>query len=422
MIERIQKVILANGLTVLIDPSAANDVVALVVAVKMGCAFEREDEAGISGMAQRLLPKGTATRSAEQIATDIESLGAKVATNAGKDYGTVSLIVTRDRLAEGLPLLFDILLNANFPEHEVAIEKELTLQKIKAKDDQTLPRAMDLMNEAYYQTHPYHKPPLGYTETVESFSRGMIEQFYRTHLIPERMIVVAVGNLNPEDLISSVDGTLGRIASSRGEQRELDETTAFTPVERSGPSQKTLTRDIKAAWISIGYGAPSINDRDYPAMEVLEAVMGGSMNSRLFIELRDKRGLAYQVGSVYSARPGPSLYVAYIGTGGDQYAIARDGIFEEVQKVREEPITAEELLLAQRYLKGTFIMGQERNINRASLLAQYELLGLGYRFIEEYPQLIDRVTIEDVLSVARRHLDTERYAIGAVVPENTEVS
>ncbi|MBI4530060.1 MAG: insulinase family protein [Candidatus Latescibacteria bacterium] len=422
MIERIQKVILANGLTVLIDPSAANDVVALLVALKMGCAFEGEDEAGISGVTQRLLPKGTTTRSAEQIATDIESLGAKVATNAGKDYGVISLIVTRDRLAEGLPLFFDILLNANFPEHEVAIEKELTLQKIKAKDDQTLPRAMDLMNEAYYQTHPYHKPPLGYTETVENVSRGMIEQFYRTHLVPERTIVVAVGNLDPEEFVASVDRALGRILSSEGERRGSSEVTALAPVERSGPSQKTLTRDIKAAWISIGYGAPSINDRDYAPMEVLEAVMGGSMNSRLFIELRDKRGLAYQVGSAYSARPGPSLYVAYIGTSGDQYAIARDGIFEEVQKIREEPITAEELLLAQRYIKGTFIMGQERNINRASLLAQYELLGLGYSFIEDYPKVIDKVAIEDVLSVARQYLDTERYAIGAVVPENTVVS
>ena len=416
MIEHIQKVILANGLTVLVDPSAVNDVVAIVVALKMGCAVEEETEAGISGVAQRLLPKGTTTRSAEQIAIDIESLGAKVATNSGKDYGTVSLIVTRDRLTEGIPLLFDILLNANFPEHEVAIEKEITLQKIKAKDDQTLSRAMDLMNEAYYQTHPYHKPPLGYTETVENFSREMIERFYRTHLVPERMIVAAVGNLDPEMFIASIDRVLGQISSST-ERR--DEAAVRGPVERGGPSQNILTRDIKAAWISIGYGAPSITDVDYPVMEVLESVMGGSMNSRLFIELREKRGLAYQVGSAYSARPGPSLYVAYIGTSGEQYTIACDGIFEEIQKIRREPITSEELLLAQRYIKGTFIMGQERNINRASLLAQYELLGLGYTFVEEYPRLIEKVTIEDVLSVAERYLDPERYAIGAVVPEGT---
>ena len=140
------------------------------------------------------------------------------------------------------------------------------------------------------------------------------------------------------------------------------------------------------------------------------------MNSRLFIELREKRSLAYQVGSIYSARPGPSLYVAYIGTRSDQFEQARDAILIEMEKLCSEPVTSEELLLAKTYLKGSFMMGQERNSSQAGLLARYELMGLGHDFVDRYPALIDQVTEEEVLQVARNHF-RGAYALGAILPE-----
>ena len=406
-----KKTVLDNGLTILTKTSAANDIVAVEVLLGMGVRYEIEEQAGLSDLVQHLLLKGTSTRTAEQLATEVEAIGARLGASGGRDYGTVSLLCTRDTLHRGLELLFDVLQNATFPEEEIVREKDLALRRIKAREDQHLSHTLDLLVETYYGVHPYHKPVLGYPHTVEQFDQPLIRTFRDRYFVPNNMIFSVVGHFETEVLIEQIVDRFGSIPA-----RPLPPLKEEGLPDREEPEERFKERDIQGAWIGIGYGAPAITEADYPAMEVLESVTGGSMNSRLFIELREKQSLAYQVGSIYSVRPGPSLYAAYIGTRSDQFERARDGMLTEMEKLRTAPVTEEELHLAKTYLKGTFIMGQERNASQAGLLARYERMGLGYNFVDRYPALIDQVTEEDVLQVAQKHLRGP-YVLSAVLPK-----
>ena len=412
----VEKRVLSNGLTLLTKPSQANDIVAITVLLGIGSIREADAQAGLSNLAQALLLKGTPSRTAEQIAEEIESTGARVSAYAARDYGAVSLVTTSDGLAEGLPILFDVLQNASFPPEEVAHEIDQTLQKIRAKEDQFIQKAMELLVETYYGAHPYHKPLLGYPETVPAFTRETVVDFFRTYYRPNNTILAAVGHFDRAWFIDQVESHLGPAVPGPLPQADV---TSVAPL--SEPRQRIEFRESRGVWLALGYGAPSITDADFPAMEVLEAILGGSMSCRLFTELRDKRGLAYQVGSTYVARPGPSAFVAYIGTGPDQFDVARDGILDELRKVCSERVTDEELRISKIYIKGTFIMGQEGNSSQAALLARYESMGLGHDYVQRYPALIDRVTADDVLRVAQTYL-SGAYALGAVVPKERETA
>lgn len=406
----LRKVTLENGLVVLTKSSEANDIVAVEVLLRMGPLYEKDDEAGLSEVTQRLLLKGTESRTAEELAEEIESLGAKLSSGAFREYGYISLLATKDRWNEALELLFDVMLHPAFPEDEVENEKQMALKRIKARRDRLLTRAMDLMREAFYGPHPYHKPVFGYPETVSKFSREEVVGWYRKFYIPNNMVIAAVGNFPSEKFLEEVEDNLADLPEGPLPEH------APGQVPRLEQSLETLEpRESMTVWAAFGYPAPPVSARDFAALEVLDAVLGGAMDSRLFASVRDGKGLAYQIGSSYVAMEGPSLFLIYLGTRPEQFEEAKEVVLEEVGRMAEEPVQEEELEAAKTYIKGTFLMSQERNVDQASLLARYELAGLGYRFVEVYPELIDAVTAEDVLRAARTYLSGP-YVLGAVVP------
>ena len=407
----IRKVTFENGLVVLTKPSEANDIVAVEVLLRMGPLYERDEEAGLSDITQRLLLKGTESRTAEELAEEIESLGAKLSSGAFREYGYISLLATKDRWKEALELLFDVVLHPKFPEDEVEQEKQMALKRIKARRDRLLTRAVDLMREAFYGQHPHHKPVLGYPETVSKFSREEVVGWYRKFYVPNNMVLAAVGNFPEGEFLKEVEENLADLPEG-----PLPEPAPGQVPGREESSETFEQRESRAVWAAFGYPAPSVSDRDFAALEVLDAILGGAMDSRLFVSVRDERGLAYQIGSSYIAMEGPSLFLIYLGTRPERFEEAKEVVLGEVERMVEEQVPEEELEAAKTYIKGTFLMSQERNMDQASLLARYELTGLGYRFVEVYPELIDAVTAEDVLRAARRYLSGP-YVLGAVVPE-----
>ena len=403
-------VVFDNGLTVLITPSDANGITGTTVLIRSGGSFETDEQAGLSELTQNLLLKGTRHRTARQVTNQLEAIGARLSCAAGRDASALSLVTPAAAFGAGLEILFDILLHPSFPEEEVARERDLMLQKMRACEDQLLAKSLELLAEQYYGTHPYHKPLVGYPDTVSRLHREEAVSWFAERYVPSATIVSVVGMFDPNLLLRRLESSLGTFpggACSPAPQAELP--------KRIRPSETYRERESEASWISIGYPAPEVTHEDYPAMEVVDGVMGGSMSSRLFVELRERRGLAYEIGSSYAARPGPSLYALYIGTRPEQTEEARDAILEQVREIRDRPVPAEELARAKTYLKGTFVMSQERNIGRASLLARAQLLGLGRRFTDRYPEMIDQVTAADVLHAARRYFD-DNYTLAALVP------
>lgn len=399
---------LDNGITILTKSLTTNKIVSVVVSFKMGSLYETDEQAGLYALMQNTILKGTKTRTSEQIAEELESMGTRISASADREYGTISFQSTSESLYPSLEVLYDILLNATFPAEAVDLQKKLQIRGILARRDQPLSRAVELMAEAEYGTHPFHKPAMGYPETVDGMTRGDLVKAYAAVCVPNNMVVTAVGNFDEKRLIGDISRALGKL--SKGD--ELTRVHGDIP-DHSVPAEKVETREIAASWFSLGWIAPALNSPDYYSMEVLDAITGGSMNSRLFVAIREKRGLAYQVSSFYNARIETGLFAAYIGTKPETCREARTVLLEEIFRMKNEAAAAEELTLARSYLRGMYIMGQESNSGQAAQYAQYETLGLGYDFGDRYIAGIAKVTAADIRRAGAKYL-TSGYSLGGV--------
>jgi predicted Zn-dependent peptidase len=407
--QSVKKTRLDNGLVILTKPLTTNSIVSVVVSLRMGSLYETDDQAGLATLMQNTVLKGTKTRTSDQIAEELESMGTRIASTADREYGTVSIQSTAESLYPSLETLYDILQNATFPQEAVDLQKHLQVRSIRARHDQPLYRAVELMVEAQYGSHPFHKPALGYPETVEKLTRDALVKSYAATYIPNNMVITAVGNFDEKTLIAHVTRALGgRIAGE-----PLRRIPGEAPVH-TAPVEKTENRETAASWFALGWFSPRLTDPDYYAMEMLDAITGGSMNSRLFVAIREQRGLAYQVASFVNARMESGLYAAYIGTKPASYEEARKVLLDEIFRMKREKATEEEIQLARNYLRGMYVMGLESNSGQAAQYGQYEILGLGYDFGDRYIPGITRITADDVVRVGAKYLH-EGYSMGAVL-------
>lgn len=413
VVERTQ---LDNGVTVLTKVNPSSEIVALRVYLPVGPRYEQPEQSGLSNLMLRLLQLGTESRDALRIALDVDSIGADFSTDVNKDYGSLVLKTTRATFEQGLDVFFDCLLHPTFPEDRLVNERETILKEIRQEKDSLLTETFRLFQKEIYQDHPYGIPAIGVEETVSTFEREDVRRFYESRLDPGRMVFVAVGNFDPEALRARLKAELGDFPIRReARPPALDGRLLPLPTEDRAI---LFERDCETEWLVLGYLSPSIKSADYAATKVLDSVMGGSMNSRLFTELRDKQGLAYQVGSTYPTRLGPSIYAIYIGAAPENHDAVIAGIAEQVAKICTEAISEEELERAKTYIKGTFIMGQETNMGQSGLYGLFETLGMGYKYVEEYPRQIDAVTAERLQEVAREYLTL--YTLTAIRPAATE--
>ena len=410
----VNKTVLPNGLIILTKPVKTNNIVSVVVSMKMGSLYETDDEAGLCTLMQDTLRKGTKTRTSDQIALELESMGTRLSTSSNREYGTVEIQSTSESLYKSLDILYDLLLNATFPEEALALQKRLQIRNILTMYDQPIYRAVDLLVEAHYGKHPFHKPRMGYPETIEKFSREDVINMYNKTNIPNNIVITAVGNFDEKRFTENIANNLGSLLRSKETVKASYDNEDF--LARSAPVEKIETRDTAASWFALGWSAPKLNDKDYYAMEVLDAITGGSMNSRLFIAIREKRGLAYQVASFFNARKESGIYVAYIGTKPSSYNEAKKVLIDEVRKMGIDEPTPEEIKLAKSFLKGMNIMSQESNSGQASQYGHYEVLGIGYNFVDKYNERIDKVTASEILRVGRNCL-IENYAMGGVLAQ-----
>jgi zinc protease len=406
----VTKTVLANGLTILVKESKANDVVAVQLGLGMGAKFESDKEAGISRLLQQSLLKGTKTRTAEQIVNEIESVGGRISAGNTKEVGYIQLTCTTEGLEKILNVFFDVILNPTFPGEEVNKEKDLQIRRIRERKDQLLASTVDLAQEVLYGPHPFHKPGEGYEETVETLGREQVLEAYERFYRPENMVIAAVGNLDSKRFVKEVGKRLKTLKASG--KRLTVELPAVTLAESR---TKLMHKESSSAWIVIAYPAPGPSQGDYLATQVLDSVLGGSMHSRLFTELRDKKGLGYQVGSFYAGYSRDAFVGAYIGTKPDKFEVARDGVLEEVGKVRADGITDDELVSTKKYLRGIYIIDMESNASQAGNFATNECFGVGYDFADRYLDGIGKVTKDGVLKAAKRNFGS--YALGSILPE-----
>lgn len=403
---------LTQGARLIHKPVAHNNILAIRVNFRRGAALDTDDRAGLVHLTLRLLLKGTETRTAVGISNAVESLGAHIGTETQKDYAGINLQCTTDTLEPCLEILGDVLTHSNFPEAKVANEKNAVIRQIHEEEDHSLSQTYRLFQRHFYGQHPYATPTAGLEETVRELTRDQVVDQYRQLSHPEDMVLTVVGHADPGELQQLFEKALpgGSDGKTRAPAPEVT-----LPVEKTADENHRNIRETDAEYIVLGYPAPPASDPDYFAFRVLDAVMGGSMNSRLFLEVREKRGLAYQIGTDYPVRAGNAHFAIYMGTAPTNHDLALETIQTEVAKVRTEVASEVEIERAKMYLRGIFIMAQETNRGQAGLLSRSEILGLGLDYPRRFLEETSKVTPEDVRRVAEKYLT--HYTLVATAPE-----
>lgn len=402
-----QKHVLDNGMVLITKENHANMIVATKLLVKTGSWAERREELGMRNFVQQMLLKGTTHRSAEEIAFETDSKGISLVTGVADDYLEVTMIATSEFFESGLEILADIVMNPGFPGEEIEAERGRILQSIKAQEDEQFNSARLLFLKELYGEHPYGYNPLGTTESVRAIGREALMRFHNTHYSPNNIVMAITGDIEAEKAKEMVEEKFRDF-----KPRELSEKPRFEIPKKAGNA--SLVKEREQSFVIIGFNAAPIASSDYSSLKVLSSILGGGASSRLYVNLREKLGLAYQIGSFYPTRVEDSYVAAYIGTAPENEDKVRELLLGEFEDLKNKPVSNEELAIAKKSMVGDFELDHESNERQAFYLAWYEAIGMGYEYDARYPSDVEKVTAQDVQHVAQKYL--QRPVVARVGP------
>jgi len=406
---------LPNGLKVLLVENPSIPTVSVTASVLTGARYDPEAKAGLAIMVSRLLDEGTATRTSLEIADAIESVGGAIETDGSFERIMATASVLNKDVDLGLELLADLLIRPVFPQEFVDKEKERTLAEILSARDRPQVVAGWAFNELVYQDHPLHRPSHGYPETVSKITREDLLNFHSRFFVPNNVLLSIVGDFRVPELLPRVEKYFGSWPSK---------TVAFptypSPQRQTGKRTRFITMPAQQLNIYLGHLGVTRANPDYYTLQVLDTILSNKagFTAQIPQQLRDELGLAYTTFASITMTAGmdPGRFIAFIGTSPENMKLATEGLINEIRRVIEEPVTAQELQDAKDYLTGSFVFAFESSPQIARFLVHAEVYGLGFDYVEKYPDYIRAVTVEEISRVARKYLDSENYTLVVVGP------
>jgi predicted Zn-dependent peptidase len=400
---QITQTTLPNGMRVIVRENASAGVAAATLLVRAGSRFETPEEAGITHFLHRVMIRGTARRSAIDLATAAEDIGGGIDASGDVEYAEIRGTALARHWETLLGLVADVALRPSLLPESIQTERRLILSQIQTRADTPLQLALDTLLADLYGRHPYALPSIGTRPAIESVTRDALLKHYQATYRPERMVLSVSGRVPARDVAAYAkklfDGFAG--VGQRAAGPFVEPAPSVTP--KGG--RQLIERPAQQAQILMGFAGPAVNDKDYAAVKVLAAVLGGGMSGRLFVELRDKLGLAYSLGVQNPTRAGPAWILGYMGTTPGSAEAAEAGMLREIQRIRTEAPTKDEVARATAYVAGTMAMDRRTNAREAWYRGFFELIGVGYEFPDRYAKAIPNVTAQDVHAAARRYLD-----------------
>jgi len=411
--ENIELTTLSNGVRVVSEnvPYVQSASVGLFVGV--GSRDEDDRVRGISHFIEHMMFKGTPTRTAHQIADEIESRGGHLNAFTDKENTSYQARVLAEHTPLALDILTDMLLSSLHDPEEIEREKRVVIEEIKMYEDTPEEMVHEMFEQTLWETHPLGKSIIGTEATVSALTRDDLKDHIGTRYRPDRIIVSAAGNVDHAELVALAAKALGGLDGSAPAR------TLSTP-HASGKSASKGRRDIEQTHFCLGTAAYSKHDPERFALSILNNVLGGNMSSRLFQEIREKRGLAYSVGSYGRSYQDGGHFCVYGGTSPDTYEQVLDLTRKEFAKVRKEGLTEDELTKAKTQVRGALVLGLE---NMNSRMNRYGDSLLAYGRVVPISEILDQyeaVTHEKIAEVAERVLDDAKLTLTSIGPSDEE--
>jgi len=405
---------LPGGAQLHVAPRHDVPVVAARAAFLGGLLSETQDSSGITAFLSGMWLRGTRSHSAADFARTTEGLAAEIDGFSGRSSMGLTLETTRSRLDASIDLFCEVLLEPAFDPEEIERERRDTLAAIERREDRLAQRAYLLFAETHYRHHPYRRPVLGSAESVRRFDLDSLEQHQARLVNAPNLALAVAGDVDPDALARRLSSRLADLPSGPFE--------APAPEPEAPPAEirvAELHKDRAQAHLVIGFRGVTVHDEDRFALEIISQLLAGQGGS-LFLELRDRRSLAYTVSATNVEGVAPGTFSVYIATAPEKFDEARAGLMEELEALLQGPPAPAELDRARRYLTGNFVIDQQRNAVHAAQMALNARYGLGPGSARAFPERIAAVGPEDVLRVARRVINLDAYTQAAVRPAGSD--
>jgi predicted Zn-dependent peptidase len=403
-----------NGVRVITEQMDHVRSVSVGVWLTRGSRHEPVDRGGIAHFVEHMLFKGTETRSAEDIAQEVDSLGGHLDAFTSKEYAGYYVKVLDEHLPKALDVLSDLVLHPKFDAADVEREKKVILEEIKMVEDTPDDLVHELFTQSFWEGHPLGRPILGTPDSVAALSTAALRRYFGTTYTAGHLVVVAVGNVEHGRLRDLLEPTFGRLPAATGSS--LDAPPAVVPPAVIRP------KELEQSHVCLGTRSYHQSHDDRYAAYVLNTMLGGSMSSRLFQNVRERRGLAYAVFSNLTAYRDAGALTVYAGCANTAVRELLAVVVDELRGMKQAP-PADELRRAKDHLKGSLMLSLEGTSSRMSNLARQEIYFDRQFSLDETIEGIEQVSADDVVRVARDLFSNG--ALGATVlgqPQDLELT
>jgi predicted Zn-dependent peptidase len=394
----------SSGVRVVTEEVPSVRSVALGLWVRTGSRDETPAQAGVSHFLEHLLFKGTARFSAIDIAERLDGLGAAVNAATGKETTHLHARFLDEHTEEVFDLLAEMLLAPTYPE--VDSEREVVLEEIAMYEDEPQDRVHDVLAAAVFGEHPLGRRVLGEADVIASIPIPDIDAYHGARYTGANIVVGAAGHVDHERVLELSERLVSPVAGETGTH----------PTVTAGPEPRLCFYEKDTEQYHICFGAPGItraDERRY-ALAVLDSIFGGSSSSRLFREVREKRGLAYAVGSYNEQYTDSGLIASYVGTREENVEEACSIIGAELSRLRREPVSDEELERAKESVKGRLVLSSESTAARMTRISRATLFGLPIDSLDEMLAKVDAVTVGDLTALAEELYGPERLSAACI--------
>jgi predicted Zn-dependent peptidase len=406
--------VLDSGLRLITEKMPHVRSVSIGVWLTRGSRHEFEPQSGIAHVVEHMLFKGTATRTAEDIAQEIDSIGGQLDAFTAKEYASYYIKVLDEHVSTAVDLLSDIVMNPRFEQDDLDREKKVILEEIKMVEDTPDDLVHELFTQHFWEGHALGRPILGSKETVESFTPATLRDYFRTAYVAPNLIVAAAGNIEHAQVRELITRAFATLPATRG---AFDDSTP-----RVVPQVIVRSKELEQSHVCLGTNSYPQNHDDRYVSYIMNTVLGGSMSSRLFQNVREKRGLAYAVFSGLSAYRDAGNITIYAGCANEAVPEVVDLCVGELRGLKQAPVPAAELRRAKDHLKGSLMLSLENTASRMSHLARQEIYFERHFGLDETLAGVEQVSSDDVMRVAQDLFANGSLAATVVGPSPREMS